>query len=186
VNRKHPQSGRYRDRMVTFEQFSVPTTLTIKLQRVITTTVSRGAMPQTVQVGTILLKEWPEVTRILDLESEPCSGEWSLLKILGGFTLDHKIHAAGWNFFFMAAEVKVMFFGSPGTAKIQNALKRILQKVKPQRFNSLEVTGIVAKRFLGVPYVSVSAHSRHLQQSCYLDSVEARQATQLGAEWARG
>ncbi|MFZ0859865.1 MAG: hypothetical protein ABR881_25030 [Candidatus Sulfotelmatobacter sp.] len=74
------------------------------------------------------MKEWPGITQPLGLESEPCSGEWSLLKILDGFTLDRKIHAAGWSFFFMAAEVKVMFFGSLGTAKIQNALQRILGK----------------------------------------------------------
>jgi hypothetical protein len=143
-------------------------------------------MPPTVQVGTILMKEWPGMRQLLELESEPCWGEWSLLKVLDGFALDRKIHAAGWNFFFMAAEVKVMFFGSLGAAKIQNALKRILEKVKPQQFNGLEVTEIVARRFLGVPYVTVSAHSRHMQQSCYLDSAEAREMSQNDAEWARG
>jgi hypothetical protein len=143
-------------------------------------------MPPTVQVGTILMKEWPGMRQLLGLESEPCWGEWSLLKVLDGFALDRKIHAAGWNFFFMAAEVKVMFFGSLGAAKIQKALKRILEKVKQQQFNGLEVTEIVARRFLGVPYVTVSAHSRHMQQSCYLDSSEARQTSQHDAEWARG
>ena len=143
-------------------------------------------MSPSVQVGTILMKEWPGMTQLLGLESEPCSGEWSRLKVLDGFTLDRKIHAAGWNFFFMAAEVKVMFFGSVGAVKIQNALKRILEKVKPQQFNGLEVTQIVASHFLGVPYVTVSAHSRHMQQSCYLDSALARQTFQRNAEWARG
>ncbi len=94
--------------------------------------------------------------------------------------------ASGWNFFFMAAEEKAMFFGAPGAKKIQNALKRILGKVKQQHFNSLEVTGIVARHFLGVPYAIVSAHSRHVQQSCYLDSAEARRTSQRDAEWARG
>ena len=50
--------------------------------------------------------------------------------MLNGFALDRKIHAVGWNFFFMAGEVKVMFFGALGAKKIQNALKRILVKVK--------------------------------------------------------
>jgi len=126
------------------------------------------------------------MTQLLGLESEPCSGEWNLLKVLDGFTLDRKIHAAGWNFFFMAAEVKVMFFGSVGAVKIQSALTRILRKVKQQQFNGLEVTQIVARRFLGVPYVTVAAHSRHMQQSCYLDSALARQTFQHNAEWARG
>jgi len=111
----------------------------------------------------------------LQLESEVSSGGWTLLKKLDGISLDRKIHAAGWSFFFMAAEVKVIFFGALGVAKIQNAVRRILAKAKPQHFNGLEITGIVAKRFLGVPYVTVSAHSRHMQQSCYLDSFETRQ-----------
>lgn len=143
-------------------------------------------MAQTVQAGTILMKEWPGMTTLLGLESEPCYGRWSLLKVLNGFALDRKIHAAGWNFFFMATEVKVMFLGSLGAAKIQNALKRILKKVKEQHFNGLEVTEIVSRRFLGVPYVTISAHSRHMQQSCYLDTAELRQTNQRNAEWARG
>lgn len=126
------------------------------------------------------------MAQLLGLESESCTGEWSLLKALDGHALDRKIHAAGWNFFFMAAEVKVTFIGWIGAVKIQNALKRILRKVKEQQFNALEVTQIVARRFLGVPYVTVSAHSRHMQQSCYLDGVVARQTFQQNAERARG
>jgi hypothetical protein len=132
-------------------------------------------MTLTVQAGTILMKEWPGMTALLGLESEPCSAGWCLLKVLDGFALDRKVHAAGWNFFFMATEVKAMFFGSLGAAKIQSALNRILKKVKEQHFNGLEVTGIVSRRFLGVPYVTVLAHSRHMQKSCYLDTVEVRQ-----------
>jgi hypothetical protein len=143
-------------------------------------------MPATVQVGTILIKEWPGMPRLIGFETEPGLGEWSIVKLPDAFTLDRKIHAAGWNFFFMAAEVKAIFFGSPRLAKIQGALKRILAKVKPQHFNGLEVTAIDARHFLGVPYVTVSAHSRHLQHSCNLDSAEIRQTFQDAAEWANG
>jgi len=143
-------------------------------------------MPATIQVGTILMKEWPGMKQFLGLETEPCSGEWSRLKFLDGFALDRKLHAAGWNFFFMAAEVEVMFLGSIGAAKIQNALLRILKEVRRHQFNGLEVTEIVARSFLGLPYVTVSAHSRHMQQSCYLASAEAREISQNDAEWARG
>ena len=124
-------------------------------------------MPPAVRFGAILIKESPLI-HLLSLESEPYSGNWNLVKVLDGFALDRKIRASGWNFFFMAAEEKAMFFGAPGAEKIQNALKRILVKVRQQHFNSLEVTGIVARRFLGVPYTIVSAHARHAQQSCYL------------------
>jgi hypothetical protein len=143
-------------------------------------------MSSTIQVGTILMKEWPGMAQPVQLESEPCSGNWRLLKILDGVSFDRKIHAAGWNFFFMAAEVKVRFLGVIGATKIQKALQQILAKVKPHNFNGLEITGIVAGHFLGVPYVTVSAHSRHMQQGCYLDTSEERRASQDSAEWAKG
>jgi hypothetical protein len=143
-------------------------------------------MAPTIQVGTILINELPMMAQVLGLTSESYSGNWGVITALDGFALDCKIHAAGWNFFFMAAEVKALIFGALGAKKIQNALKRILVKVRHQNFNSLEVTGIVAKRFLGVPYAVVSAHSRHIQQSCYLDRAEARRKFQRDAEWARG
>lgn len=143
-------------------------------------------MPQKVNVGTILVKEWLGMPQLPGLETEPCVGEWSLVKMIDAFALERQVHAAGWNFFFMATEVKTMFFGFLGEQKIQSALKRILAKVKLQQFNSLEVTEITARRFLGVPYVIVSAHSRHMQQSCNLDSSEARRTSQNDAAWARG
>src|SRR6201982_1347456 len=139
-------------------------------------------MTPTFNVGTILIDERPLITQLLGLESEPYSGNWSVVKTPDGFALDRKIHAAGWNFFFMAAEVKVMFFGALGAKRIQKALTRILGKVKQQHFNSLEVTGIVLKRFLGVPYTTVSAHSRHIQQSCLLDGIQQRRTKQSDAD----
>jgi hypothetical protein len=142
-------------------------------------------MTPTLNVGSILIEERPLITKFLGLESEPCAEKWSVVRELDGFALDRKIHAAGWNFFFMAAEVRVRFFGAVGGKKIQNAVTRILRKVRPQHFNCLEVTGIVAKHFLGVPYTTVSAHSRHIQASCYLGGVEERRASQRSAELAQ-
>jgi hypothetical protein len=142
-------------------------------------------MSPAVQVGTILIEDQLLMPRF-GVESEPYSGNWSLVRAPDGLALDREINDAGWNFFFMAPEVKVMVLGALGANKIQNALKRILMKVEHQGFNSLEVTGIVAKHFMGVPYTTVSAHSRHIQQSCYLDGAKQRQASQHDAEWAKG
>jgi hypothetical protein len=143
-------------------------------------------MPSTVEVGTILMREWPGMPTLIGVETEALFDGWSTVKVPDTSPLDRKIRAAGWNFFFMATEVKAMFFGSLSATKIQSALRRILAKVKLQHFNGLEVTELVARNFLGVPYVTMSAHSRHLQHSCNLDSAEARQTSQDNAEWARG
>ena len=45
-------------------------------------------MAQEVQVGTILISEWPQ---IFGLENEPFSGQWSVVNGLDGFGLDRKI-----------------------------------------------------------------------------------------------
>jgi hypothetical protein len=133
-------------------------------------------MTPLVQVGTVLIgEESPRMAEVLALQSEPYFGNWSVLKVLDSFTLDRKIHAARWNFLFMADEIKSSFFGAIGEAKIKEALRQIAQKVSHQNFNCLEVTAIVAKRFLGVPYATVSAHSRHIQQSYRLDALETRE-----------
>jgi hypothetical protein len=146
-------------------------------------------MPQSVQVGTILVKESPLIPELLglkieDLEIHPYSGNWNMVSTLDGFALDRKIRSAGWNFFFMAAEVKAMFFGAVGAKKIENALHRIFGKVRQQPFNALEVTGIVKKRFLGLHYTIVAAHSRHIQQSCYLNAQSGQWTSQV-ATWNR-
>jgi hypothetical protein len=142
-------------------------------------------MPPTIQVGTILIEDRPGMAQALDLQCEPYAANWGALNALDAFDLNRKIHAAGWNYFFMAAEIRVMFFGAIGASKIQGALQRMLGKLRPLNFNCLEVTGIVAKRFLGVPYTVVSAHSRHIQASCYLDNADERRAAQPDAERAR-
>jgi hypothetical protein len=138
-------------------------------------------MTANIQVGTILMADRPVMTQALGLQSEPYSANWSIVDALDGLAMDRKIDAAGWNFFFMAPEVKVMFFGAIGAKRVQNAVLRMLQKVKPLNFNCLEVTAIAAKRFLGVPYTLISAHSRHIQQSCYLDGADGRRISQRDA-----
>jgi hypothetical protein len=135
-------------------------------------------MQNVVQVGAILMKDGPMITKLLGPDSEPYAANWSLVKLLNGFDFDRKMRAEGWTFFFMAAEVKATFFGALGVHKIRDAVKRILGKVEKQHFNGLEVTGISTKHFFGIPYTVVTAHSRHVQQGCYLDGIERRQASQ--------
>ena len=74
------------------------------------------------------------------------------------------IQEAGWTFFFMAGEVKATVFGFDKQKSLRTALKRLIANVKAQHCNSIEITQVVAKSFLSVPYVSVSAHARHLQE----------------------
>jgi hypothetical protein len=121
-------------------------------------------MAETIKAGTILIKDGVLLPDTLQLESEPCATGWRLVKNLTGYGLGRKIHEAGWTFFCLASEIKAIVFGFAGQRTVRRATKRILWKLKSEKFNSVEITHVVTKRFLGLPYASVSARSRHIQQ----------------------
>ncbi len=125
-------------------------------------------MPDTIKTGTILIKETTLLPDALRFETEPCAPGWRLVKNLDGYGLDRKIGDAGWTFFYLVGDIKAIVFGFDGQKTVRRAVKRILGRVKSEKFNSLEITRVAAKRFLGVPYASVSARSRHIQESAFL------------------
>jgi hypothetical protein len=126
-------------------------------------------MATTVQVGTILIADRPLILRALDLESESYWGTWGVLRSVTGSSLDQKIRTAGWSCFFMAAEVKATVFGALAAKNIHRALGQIFAKARKPGYNCLEVTKITRARFLGMPYITVCAHSRHIQQGSLLE-----------------
>ena len=85
----------------------------------------------------------------------------------------------GGPYFYLAGEVDASVVGSDSEKTRRRAIKRILAKLKFDKFNCLEITQMTAKRFLGLPYVSVSAHWRHIQERLVL--FHARRL----AEWDR-
>lgn len=143
-------------------------------------------MPSSIQIGSILIKEQPLMTERFGLESDSYSQNWSVIRAVNGFSLDRKVRAAGWNSFFMAPEVQANAFGSIRAGSLRAALKRIFSKIRGDDFNCLEVTGIVARNLFGIPYVEVSAHSRHIQKGFRLNHAHERRAAQNAVEWAKG
>ena len=125
-------------------------------------------MAQTIKTGTILIKDGTFLPDELQFESEPCATGWRLVKDFDGYGLDRKIREAGWTFFCIAGEIKSIIFGFEGHKNVRRAVKRMLARLKSEKFNSLEITRVASKRFLGVPYVSLSARSRHIQESLFL------------------
>ena len=68
----------------------------------------------------------------------------------------------------MAGEVNAMAFGSDSEKTTRRAVKKVIANMKSDRFNCLEISRVAAKSFLGLPYVTVAGHPRHIQESLYL------------------
>jgi hypothetical protein len=124
-------------------------------------------MADKINLGTILIEEGTPLPNSLKFESEPHSNGWRSVKNLNGYGLDRKIREMGWTFFDMA-QITGSAFGFDRDKAARRALKRVLANVKWNKFNSLEITQVAAKRFLGLPYVTVRAHPRHIQESMFL------------------
>jgi hypothetical protein len=122
----------------------------------------------TIEIGSILIGERTALPETLPLESEPYTPGWRLVKNLDADGLGPRIREARWTFFCLAGEIKATAFGVEGQKAVHSAVKRILASLTPGEFNSLEITRVTSKRFLGVPYVTVSARSRHIQDSVFL------------------
>ena len=122
-------------------------------------------MTDTIKTGTILIENDASMPQSLRLEGKSYSSGWRSVSNLDLNQLDVAIHKAGWTFFFMAGEIKITAFGFDKDRAVRRAVKRVITNVEAHKCNCVEITGVSAKSFLGMPYVNVSAHSRHIQES---------------------
>ena len=122
-------------------------------------------MVDKIEAGAILIEERALLPGSFRFESEQYSSGWKWVKNLDGYGLDRIIREAGWTFFFLAGEVKARVFGLDAEKTTRKAIQRVLANLKPEKFNCLQITQVVWKRFLGLPYVSVSAHWRQIQEN---------------------
>ena len=120
-----------------------------------------------IRVGTVFIEEGTPVPDSLVFESAPYSDGWRSVKNLNGYDLDRKIRSAAWTLFDLS-HVNASVFGFDREKAIHSAVKRALVKTKSENFNALEISRVVAKRFLGLSCVTVSARMRHLQESMFL------------------
>jgi hypothetical protein len=120
-------------------------------------------MRDLITAGDLLVQEGINVPRSLRLPTEPHSTGWATVNGTPA-AFEKTIHEEGWTLFFMAGEIKTTVFGFNRQHVLRAALDRLITIVKSQHCNSIEITRVTDKSFLKVPYVSVTAHARHLQK----------------------
>lgn len=116
---------------------------------------------RTITAGTVLVENGTLLPEPMRLAGDSRASGWATVAgNLNSQQLEKELTAAGWTFFYMAAAIKVKAFGSA----MDKPLDRLIQAVKLQRCNCVEVDGIEACSFWGFPYVKMSAHPRHIQK----------------------
>jgi len=115
--------------------------------------------------GTILIRDNTLLPSGLAVESESFLPGWRVASNLDGYGLARKIEEAKWNYFYLAGVTRTMVLGREGPETMRRAVRRALPRLDRLKFNSLEITTVVSKRFLGIPFTSVAIHCRHIQQA---------------------
>ena len=130
-------------------------------------------MTHQIQCGAMMVYQSANL-QSLAVESEPYCRNWRSLGTVESSGLDRRVRAKGWSLFFMAGEITTLVPGWEGHNALRRGAKRLLSQIRLQYFNCLEVTDISRKYYLGVPYLTISANPRHIQEDSQIDSMAQR------------
>jgi len=117
---------------------------------------------------TILIRDGTLLPPHVGIETELFLPGWRRIVNPDRYALSRQIDQVNWNFFFLAGELRTIVLGRNNLGALRRATKRVLAKRERQLPNCLEITQVVSRRFLGIPFISVTAHDRHIQESRFL------------------
>lgn len=139
----------------------------------------RGVITSKIKSGTLLIAQGALLPTGLEYEGDPFSEGWTIVRKLDPNGLDQIVRDQGWTLFFIAGPIEMIGIGGNQRRASEKALRKIVNSINGQRYNCLEISEVSAKRFLGIPYVKVSVHLRHIQKGLVLfESTEPPQVSQ--------
>jgi hypothetical protein len=122
-------------------------------------------MTDKIRVGTMLIADGTRMPESLGVDIEPYSGGWSSITNFSSGQLGKEIESAGWTFFYMAGEIHTSGFGFNDQSRTDHAVSQVIDAVRQEQCNCLEITQMIRRSFLGLPCTSLVAHARHIQRS---------------------
>jgi hypothetical protein len=127
-----------------------------------------------VKQGSVFIRRGTLTPESLELESEEAGEGWDRVRNREAGGLDLALRDVGWHMVYIAERVHGFAFGLVGQNTIRTAAASLLRKLRPQMFNCVEVIGITARHFAGVPYVHVIGCARHIQRSSEIPTFASR------------
>jgi len=120
-------------------------------------------MTESIRVGTLLLRDGTKIPKALAVTTERYSAGWSFITKSTSAQLNTNVESVGWTLFYMAGEIHTRSFGFDNLSRTGRAVAKVINAVRRDTCNCLEITALKRGSFLGLPYTSLIAHSRHIQ-----------------------
>ena len=129
------------------------------------------ASMQDIQAGSVLLRSDVPLPESVHFAFK-LDRQWRILTEANGFDVERMLSDTGWHFFFMVPEIKTGALSFHRNQGLRKALRKLTFVVEAQKFNALEIVEINTKGFLGLNYVEVVAHPRHVKNSPFLRDLD--------------
>ena len=129
------------------------------------------ARPRSVQIhpagetGLILIRDSALLPLNLSLNCTQFTRGWRVIQDLDSYAFGLKMKEKNWSFVRLGPQRKVRVLGLATQGMLRRGVDRILDDLKGRRFNSLEISIIVFRRFWGITYLGISANLRHVQDN---------------------
>jgi hypothetical protein len=121
-------------------------------------------MPDSPKDGIIFIRDGTTFPPTLSVMTDAFIPNWRIVTSHNRATLARSIEGCDWYFFYLAGDIQATVVGGNTRNALRKALKNILTKYGDGQLNSIEITSIVSRRYLGIPFTTFTAHSRQIQQ----------------------
>jgi hypothetical protein len=131
-------------------------------------------MTDRIRLGTMLVADNTDMPTTLVIGTEHYLAGWSSITGSTGAQLGKEIENAGWTFFYMAGEIRTSGFGFNDQSRTARAVAHVIDVVRRENCNCLEITQMRRRSFVGLPYTSLVAHGQtHSEESKLLRPIHA-------------
>jgi hypothetical protein len=121
-------------------------------------------MPEMAKGGIIFIRCGTSLPSSLSVTSNAFLPNWRIVTSHDRSALPRSIEGCTWYFFYLAGNIQATVLGGNTLRVLRKAVKRILTTRGDNKLNALEITAIVPRRFVGIPFTTFTAHSRHIQE----------------------
>lgn len=111
----------------------------------------------------LLVREGAALPPELATEDAAFLPGWRVVKNFDNYALRQKIRQTNWTFLRLRGGKETRGMGRARNAILRKGVAQILSQLKGRKFNSLEISVLVSKRFLGWIFLNIAVDLRHFQ-----------------------
>lgn len=113
----------------------------------------------------LLVRDGAELPPDLTTENGAFLPGWRMVKNFDHYALRQKMRKTNWSFLLLRGGKESRVMGRARQEILRRGVAQILADLQGRKFNSLEITVLGSKSFLGVVSLNIAANLRHFQHN---------------------